>query len=173
MWFYHHDHRMMRNKWQTVYRHWILSFLTPAHGRVTLIRLLEQYDLGLHCLPRRIMALMPVAQNSSFIGIYNVCYSLKWEISAALAYQKNRSIPLKAQISLHISAVSSVSAVYIEKFCVVGLQWRQMSLSLAYSWVTSWENLFLLYANNKGTGQPCASASDQPFCCWLSRQHNT
>ena len=34
-------------------------------------------------------------------------------------------------------------------------------------WATSWENLFMPYANNKGTDQPVHSHSDQHLCCSL------
>ena len=35
-------------------------------------------------------------------------------------------------------------------------------------WAMSWQNLLLLYANNKGADQP-----DQHLCCSLPRQYNT
>ena len=37
-------------------------------------------------------------------------------------------------------------------------------------WATSWENLFMPYANNKGADQP--AQSNQRLCCSLPRLYN-
>ena len=54
--------------------------------------------------------------------------------------------------TLPIEAISKISKQF-ESYRVANI-WRQNILMTGTIWATSWENLFLPYANNKGTDQP-------------------
>ena len=72
----------------------------------------------------------------------------------------------RQQVSEHWRQISEIDKVGI---------WWDFRDSFPYSfikniWVTSWENLFLPYANNNGADQPFTFAqSDQHLCCLLPR----
>ena len=50
-------------------------------------------------------------------------------------------------------------------WCFIRETSYKMSIQIQIRWVTSWENLCLPYANNKGSDQP--AQSEQRLCCSL------